>query len=47
MAKPGQTLDDIQRHGTGDRHLILVDPVHGLLHEFWQARRTDAGMVVL
>jgi hypothetical protein len=43
LPKPGQSLDDIQRHGTGDRHLILVDPVHGLLHEFWQARKTDAG----
>ena len=26
-----------------DRHLILVDPGHGLLHEFWQAKLTDAG----
>ena len=41
--RPGQTLEDLQRHGTGDRHIILVDPVNGLLHEFWQARRTDAG----
>ena len=43
LPKPGQTLEDLQRHGTGDRHVILVDPVNGLLHEFWQARRTDAG----
>jgi hypothetical protein len=43
LTKPGQTLDDMQRHGTGDRHVILVDPVSGRLHEFWQARRTDAG----
>jgi hypothetical protein len=43
LPKPGQTLEDIQRHGTGDRHLILVDPAHGKLHEFWQARLTDAG----
>lgn len=43
VAKPGQTLDDIQRHGTGDRHLLIVDPVNGKLYEFWQARKTDAG----
>jgi hypothetical protein len=43
LPKPGQTLEDLQRHGTGDRHVILVDPVNALLHEFWQARRTDAG----
>jgi hypothetical protein len=43
LPKAGQTLEDLQRHGTGDRHIILVDPVNGLLHEFWQGRRTDAG----
>jgi hypothetical protein len=37
------TLEDIQRHGTGDRHLLIVDPAHGKLHEFWQARLTDTG----
>ena len=40
LPKAGQTLEDLQRHGTGDRHVILVDPMNGLLHEFWQARRT-------
>jgi hypothetical protein len=43
LARPGQTLDDIQRNGTGDRHLLIVDPFNGKLHEFWQARKTDAG----
>lgn len=43
LPKPGQTLEDIQRHGTGDRHLLIVDPAHGKLHEFWQARLTDNG----
>jgi hypothetical protein len=43
LPRPGQSLDDIQRHGTGDRHLIIVDMLNGKLHEFWQARRTDAG----
>ena len=39
----GVTLEQFQRTGTGDRHLILVDPGHGRLHEFWQARLTDQG----
>ncbi len=43
LPKPGESLDDIQRHGTGDRHLLLVDPLNGKLHEFWQARKTDTG----
>jgi hypothetical protein len=43
LPRAGQTLEDLQRHGTGDRHIILVDPVNGLLYEFWQGRRTDAG----
>jgi hypothetical protein len=43
LPKPGVTLAQFQREGTGDRHLILVDPVNGRLHEFWQARLTDSG----
>jgi hypothetical protein len=43
LPKAGGTLDTIQRHGTGDRHGIVVDPVNGLLYEFYQARKTDAG----
>ena len=43
LPRPGQTLDDIQRRGSGDRHLLIVDPVNGKLHEFWQARKTGAG----
>jgi len=43
LTKPGQSLEDLQRHGTGDRHIIVVDPVNGKFHEFWQSRRTDAG----
>ena len=43
LPAPGVTLAQFQRHGTGDRHLILVDPVNGRLHEFWQARLTPSG----
>jgi hypothetical protein len=43
LPKEGITLQDFQRHGTGDRHLIVVEPAPGRVHEFWQARRTDAG----
>jgi hypothetical protein len=43
LPRAGQTLDDFQRHGTGDRHLLILDPLNGKLHEFWQARKTDAG----
>jgi hypothetical protein len=39
----GMTLERFQREGTGDRHLIVVDPLNHRLHEFWQARRTDTG----
>ena len=43
LTKPGQTLEDLQRNGTGDRHIIVVDPVNGKLYEFWQSKKTDAG----
>jgi len=43
LPKPGQTLEQFQREAEGDRHVILVDPVNGKLHEFWQAKRTDEG----
>jgi hypothetical protein len=43
LPKPGQTLEQLQRDGQGDRHVIVVDPVNGKLHEFWQARKRDSG----
>jgi hypothetical protein len=43
LPKPGQTLEQFQREAEGDRHIILVDPGHGKIHEFWQSKRTDAG----
>ena len=39
----GKPLDVIQRQGTGDRHMLVVDPVNRVLYEFYHARRTDAG----
>ena len=39
LPKAGQTLAQLQREGDGDRHLIVVDPVNGKLHELWQAGR--------
>jgi hypothetical protein len=43
LPKPGQTLEQFQREAKGDRHIILVDPGNGKIHEFWQAKRTDEG----
>jgi hypothetical protein len=43
LPAPGTTLAQMQRQGTGDRHLIVVDPINGRLHEFWQARLTAGG----
>ena len=43
LPSPGTTLAQFQREGTGDRHLIVLDPVNGRLHEFWQARLTPTG----
>jgi hypothetical protein len=43
LPKPGQTLAQFQREGSGDRHLLVVDPHNGKLHEFWTAYRTDTG----
>ncbi len=39
----GGTLDNVQRNGDGDRHLIVVDPFAAKLYEFYQARRVDSG----
>jgi len=43
LPRPGVTLEQFQREGSGDRHLIVIDPARGRFHEFWQARLTDAG----
>src|SRR5262249_5315895 len=39
----GTPLEVIQRQGTGDRHMLVVDPVNRMLYEFYHARRTEAG----
>jgi hypothetical protein len=43
LPRPGTTLAQFQREGSGDRHLIVVDPARGRFHEFWQARLPDTG----
>jgi hypothetical protein len=39
----GGKLEDVQRKGDGDRHVIVVDPVNRTLYEFYQGRKTDDG----
>ncbi len=43
LPKPGQTLEQFQREAEGDRHVLVVDPVNGKLHEFYGAKRRDDG----
>jgi hypothetical protein len=44
VAYKGKTVAEIQRtDDNGDRHAIVVDPVKGLLYEFYHALRTDQG----
>ena len=35
----GGTLANVQANGQGDRHMIVVDPIAGMLHEFYIGRR--------
>ena len=38
----GRSLGDAQHsQETGDRHLLVIDPVNRMLYEFYQARKTD------
>jgi hypothetical protein len=43
----GKPLDVIQREGTGDRHMLVVDPVNRKLFEFYSARKDNAGWTAL
>jgi hypothetical protein len=47
LPKPGQTLEEFQRNAEGDRHVLVVDPVNGRLHEFYGTKRTDDGWQAL
>jgi hypothetical protein len=45
-ALKGFTLEDVQRNKQnheGDRHMIVVDPTNRVIHEFFVAKKTDAG----
>jgi hypothetical protein len=39
----GGSLAEIQRGKGGDRHMLILDPHNGRLHEFFVARKTDKG----
>ena len=39
----GGNLATYQQESDGDRHAIVVDPINGMLYEFYQTRRTNAG----
>jgi hypothetical protein len=43
----GPSLETIQRQGEGDRHMLVVDPAHMMLYEFYSARKTDAGWTAM
>jgi hypothetical protein len=47
LPKPGQTLEQFQREAEGDRHVLVVDPVNGTLHEFYGTKRTHDGWQAL
>ena len=47
LPRPGQTLEQFQREAQGDRHVLVVDPVNGTLHEFYNTKRTDDGWQAL
>jgi hypothetical protein len=47
LSQPGQTLAQFQRDAQGDRHVLVVDPVNGQLHEFYGTKRTDDGWQAL
>ena len=47
LPRPGQTLEQFQREAEGDRHVLVVDPGNGKLHEFYGTKRTDDGWQAL
>jgi hypothetical protein len=47
LPRPGQTLEQFQREAEGDRHVLVVDPMNGKLHELYGTKRTDDGWQAL
>jgi len=47
LPQAGQTLAQFQREAQGDRHVLVVDPLNGKLHEFYGTKRTDDGWQAL
>jgi muconolactone delta-isomerase len=47
LPRRGQTLEQFQREAEGDRHVLVVDPVNGKLHELYGTKRTDDGWQAL
>ena len=47
LPQAGQTLAQFQREAQGDRHVLVVDPLNGSLHEFYGTKRTDDGWQAL
>lgn len=39
----GKPLEAAQQSGDGDRHLLVLDPVNGMLYEFYRAYRRPSG----
>jgi hypothetical protein len=39
----GKPLDVLQREGSGDRHVLVVDPMNRMLFELYAARKTASG----
>jgi hypothetical protein len=47
LPRPGQSLEQFQREAEGDRHVLVVDPWNGKLHEFYGTKRSDDGWQAL
>lgn len=41
--RDNESLDEIQRSGKGDRHVLVLDPYHKKLYEFYAGYKTDTG----
>ncbi|MFI4942589.1 MAG: hypothetical protein ACHP85_04950 [Burkholderiales bacterium] len=47
LPRPGQSLEQFQSEAEGDRHVLVVDPWNGKLHEFYGTKRSDDGWQAL